>query len=130
MRMCTLTMNYGLISNSYLYWPACPHCPMSFLLCGWLREDRLSSSELPADSLSAETSLLYQTCRVASMMTVHMHHDGRRPGAQAVHLADLQAQTRSFRSAATPQNQKGPRRSPLAPRQFPSGCLNHSTPAF
>lgn len=128
--VCTLTMNYGPIPNSYLYWPACPHCPTSFLLCGWLREDRLSSSKLPADSLSAETSLLCQTCRVASVMTGHMHHDGRDPGAQAVHLADLQAQTCSFPircDAAEPEGS-----TPLAacPRQFPSGCLNHSTPAF
>lgn len=56
------------------------------------------------------------------MMTVRMHRDGRDPGAQAVHLADLQAQTCSFRSAATPQNQKGPRRSPFAPGSFRLGA--------
>lgn len=56
------------------------------------------------------------------MMTVHMHHDGRDPGAQAVHLTDLQAQTCSFGSAATPQNQKGPRLSSLAPGSFRLGA--------
>lgn len=89
--------------------------PRHFLLCGRLREDRLSSSKLPADSGSAETSLLYQTCKVAFMMTVHIHHDGRDPDAQTVHLADLQAQTCSFASTAMPRKEKGPRRSLLLP---------------
>lgn len=126
--VCTLTMTYGLISCSYLYWPACPHCPTSFLLCGWLREDRLSSSKLHADSMNTETSLLYQTCKVA-FMTVQIHDDGRDPGAQAVHLL-----TRKHRHAdSDPLRRRRTRRvydARCCSRLFPSECLNHSTPAF
>lgn len=72
-------------------WPACPHRPTSVLLCGWLREDRLSSSKLPEDSMNTETSLFYQTCKVAckalrastSLTCKHRH-----AGSDPLHAAD------------------------------------------
>lgn len=100
-----LTLSYGLIPSSYLYWPACSHCPTLFLLCGWLREDCLSSSKLPADSMNTEPSLLYSTSKVAFLMTVQIQDDGLDPGA--VHLADRQARTCRFGSNATPRNERG-----------------------
>lgn len=113
--MCSMTVNYGLIPYSYLYWPACPHWPTSSLLCGWLRKDCLSSSKLPADSMNTETSLLYQTCKVAFMIIVPINNDGCEPGAQTVHLADLQAQTCRFGSTVTLQEEKGLRHSAWLP---------------